>query len=253
MRRDRGFALLAVLWLVVLLSGLAATTVLGARTAASTTSNRVALTRARWAAEGCLAATLAYLDSTLRVSQEVGLPPPGSLWYANGARCTATVLDPSTRLNVDSATPDMLARFDSALAGEMRETSGVVYPETFRSRRDSLLTSEGNGRINLNTAPAPVLGALPGFGAEAVRVVLERRAWGEGMTDLFQVIARLSPPAREAVLARYGEVLRRVAFAPSMLVVRAEGWVEGSRPRASVEALVVPAGMRAAVVRRRMW
>jgi type II secretory pathway component PulK len=253
MRRERGFALLAVLWLVVLLSGLAATTVVGARTAASTTSNRVALTRARWAAEGCLAVTLAHLDSALRASPEVPLPAPGSLSYANAAACAATTFDLATRLNSDSATRDMLARFDSALARELRETFGTVDPAAYRARRDSLLTTEGDGRINLNTAPPAVLATLPGFGLEAVRVVLERRAWGEHLSDLFQVISRLSPPAREAVLSRYGELLRRVAFAPSMLVVTAEGWVEGAIPRATVEALVVPAGTRAAVVRRRMW
>lgn len=138
--------------------------------------------------------------------------------------------------------PEMLARFDTALV-----TYGVRLP------RESLVTHEGDGRINLNAAPAPVLAALPGFGPEAVRAALERRRFGPPVTDLFDILGRVSPPARAVLIERYGEVVQHVTFTASNLVLVATGRVRGRAPMATIEALVVSAGTRAAVVRRRMW
>ncbi len=238
----RGFALLAVLWLVAAVTTLAGTSVHLARSAGSVSSNRIALARARWAAEGCVAVAQAELDSALRTAAPLAVPKPRILTYANGAECRVAGYEPSARLNADSATREMRARFDSALV-----TFGVRPP------RESLLTMEGDGRIDLNTAPAVVLAALPAFGPEAVREALERRRFGPPIGDLFDLLARLSPPAREALVERYGEVARRVTFTPQSLLLTATGRVRGLAPTATIEVLIVSAGSRAAVVRRRMW
>jgi DNA uptake protein ComE-like DNA-binding protein len=211
MTRRHGFALLAVLWVIVALTALAGAGVVGARTAGAVTRNRIALTRARWAAEGCLAVTLAALDSLARAARPLAPVSGDTLHFASGAECWTLALDPSARADNDS------------------------------------------DAVNLNAAPAEVLARLPGFGDEAVRVVMERRAWGERIGDLFQVIGRLPPPARATMMDRYGDLLRRVIFAPSRIVVTARGLAAGSPARATIEVVVVPAGPRAAVVRRRMW
>ena len=211
MKRRRGFALLAVLWVIVALTALAGAGVVGARTAGAVTRNRIALARARWAAEGCLAVALAGLDSVAREAQPLDPVPGDTLHFASGAECWTAAFDPSARPDNDS---------------------------------------EG---VNLNAAPAEVLARLPGFSDEAVRVVVGRRAWGERIGDLFQVIARLPPPARAAMMDRYGGLLRRVMFVPARIVVTATGEAAGSPARATIEVVVVPAGPRAAVVRRRMW
>lgn len=205
MRRERGFALLAVLWLVAALAALGMAGTAAARVAGAVTMNRVALARARWAAEGCLATARVLLDSVVRANRPLAGFDGDTLYFATGARCWSRVVE-----------------------------------------------HDEDGRVNLNTALASALAVLPGFGEEAVQVVLERRAFGERITDLFQVMGRVSPPARAAIMERYGELLRRVEFAPSSLVVTATGVVAGSPVMAEIEVVVVPAGTRAAVVRRRL-
>jgi len=203
--------LLAVLWVIVALAALAATGAIGARTAGAVTRNRIALARARWAAEGCLAAQLARLDSLARAERPLEAAPGDTLRFADGARCVSVATDPSAQPDNDT------------------------------------------GRVNLNAAPPEALARLPGFTDEAVRVVMDRRRWGDRFSDLFQVLGRLSPAARAEMLARYGALLRRVTFAPEWLRVTATGRADLSRAEATIELVVVPAGPRAAVVRRRMW
>lgn len=242
MRLRKGFALLAVLWVTLALSGLALAGVAGARTAGAITRNRLALTRGRWAAEGCLAVALARLDSMARSGLLIALDPAAgdTLHFADGAQCTVSSVDPGTRLNADSASREMLVRLQQIAA-----EAGIGSPET-------LLTRDGDGRVNLNAAPAAVLAALPGFTSRAVRAVLELRRWREPIRDLFQVLGRVDPVSREELLSRYGELLRRVSFAPTSLVVTATGWSPGVPAKAAIEVVVVPAGPRAAVVRRRI-
>lgn len=216
MIRRRGFALLAVLWVVVALGALAAGAVARARFDASATGDRVILMRTRWAAEGCLTVALSRLDETLKRHQPLASPVEDTLHFANGAACTVTSLDPD-------------------------------------ARQDSSVTRYGDGRVNVNAAPDAALGALPGIGAEALRVIAEARTWHRPLADLFDLTGRLSPPAREQLLARYADLLPLTSFHTSALVLTARGWTEGSRPASTIEVLVVSAGERAAVVRRRMF
>jgi type II secretory pathway component PulK len=59
----RGFALLAVLWIVVGLSALALALNLATREAVHTSQNRLNAARARWMAEGCFAAAQSLIES----------------------------------------------------------------------------------------------------------------------------------------------------------------------------------------------
>ncbi|MGH7530061.1 MAG: hypothetical protein ACREMN_06730, partial [Gemmatimonadales bacterium] len=71
--------------------------------------------------------------------------------------------------------------------------------------------------------------------------------------SLDELAGSLSPPSRAALLARYADLARLTTFAPQQLIVAATGWVDGERPRSTIELVVVPLPERLAVVRRRMW
>jgi Tfp pilus assembly protein PilX len=90
MKVRRGFALLAVLWVVVLLTTIIAGGVHAARMDGAAALNRVALERGRWAAEACLARALSRLDSLQHARAAFRPAPPDSLVLAGGARCTSS-------------------------------------------------------------------------------------------------------------------------------------------------------------------
>jgi type II secretory pathway component PulK len=193
MTRNRGFALLAVLWVVVALSALSAAAVTRARAGASVSGDRVKAMRARWAAEGCLAMALSRLDSMLASHAALTPLSSDSIVLANGARCTMTAYDPASRINIDSIRPDIHARFDSIVAATGAGPSAL----------DTLTTQYGDGRVNVNLAAAPVVAALPGFTDEAVRAVADARTWHRPVQSLEEFTRRLTPSAREGLSGQY--------------------------------------------------
>jgi type II secretory pathway component PulK len=213
MNHGRGFALLAVLWVTVALGALVAGTVSRAQLDASVTGASIVRMRTRWAAEGCLATALSRLEDSLRSRAPLAPPRRDTLVYANGTSCTTSADDPSASLD---------SRYN-------------------------------DGRLNLNTASDDALRALPGLGDEALRVIAEARAWHRPLRDLNDLTSRLAPPARAQMLGSYSELLSRTTFQISSLALTASAWVEGSPPASRIEVLVVAAGDRVAVVRRRMW
>ena len=70
MTARRGFVLLSVLWFLAGVTSLALAAMLMARGALSTASNRIALTRAEWRAEECMARTLAAMTTMGRAQRE---------------------------------------------------------------------------------------------------------------------------------------------------------------------------------------
>lgn len=263
----RGMALLLVLWLLVALSSLAGVTLAGARVGNQTSRNRLALTRAGWAADGCLAilrsrypASVAGIDS-VDLGQEI--------W------CSARVSDPGNRLNVNLASREMLVGFtgDSALADSIigqrqfqadgetdgRRPSGpwerlaATRPRGNGGQGGSLesfTTIRGDGRINLNTAPEPVLRVVPGLGEEGARQLVTARNGRAPFRSPEEVVSVLPAAARERVMSRYAEFVAATTLSPSQLVAELEGHV-GSSPLVSRATItMVPAGARLAVIRQ---
>ena len=101
----RAFALLAVLWVVVLLTTLIAGGVSAARLDGLAALNRVTLERGRWAAEACLALAFSRLDSLQRDRAVFSPPQPDSLVLDSGARCTSSALRASADSGSDVGTP----------------------------------------------------------------------------------------------------------------------------------------------------
>lgn len=111
--------------------------------------------------------------------------------------------------------------------GPLRSTRELRY---VRGMDDELLalmsayvTIRGDARVNLNTAPEPVLLAVPGMSRELTRYIMNRRRRGEFISNLYELEAALSPPAREVFLAEFAAFASRVSLEPRRLLVHSEG------------------------------
>ncbi len=113
-----------------------------------------------------------------------------------------------------------------------------------------VFTTRGPGTIDLATAPAEVLAALPGMSAEAVATVVDRRALGLAIRNGDELLEVLSPGARTTLLDSYPEFLRAVTFAPTELVAVVEGGVRETPIVSRATLTAVPVARRLAVVRR---
>lgn len=260
-----GFALLAVLWVVVALAAVVAAGMAATQLGARTTRNRLLLARGRWATEACLAIAQArWADHRL--------PDTASVDLGRGTRCASQLEDPTAKLNVNTADPDVLGRLarqvltppaaDSFLIAVSRRRRAGPFASIeelrdvpgFAAALLPLLTVDGPGSVNAASASLLVLAALPGVTPEAVERLVSRRLAGRPLAGLDELAAELSPPARAEVFARYPDLARTLTFTAPQLVLTARGWVDGPEPtlRATIELLVVPLPDRLAVIRRRM-
>lgn len=251
MNAERGFALVAVLWLVAAVSALVGFEIAGARLGQLTSINRITLARGRWAADACLAIVQARWHAHR-------LTDTASVDLGENTRCHWHVDDPGARINVNTADPAVLARVfgDSGLAQQFITARGSApFASTLQlpAEHRAQLTVDGAGTVNLNSAPATVLLALPGMSAEAVERIMSRRSMARPIASLDELAGLLSPPARAVLLEGYADLARIVTFSPAQLVIMAEGWVQTQNARATIEVAVVPLPDRLAVVRRRMW
>lgn len=118
------------------------------------------------------------------------------------------------------------------------------------ARLDSVLTVRGAAHLDVNAAPATVLAALPGYGPEAVALVLRRRASGRLIASSDELLSLLSPEGRALLLSRYQDYAVLVGYAPSRIVLRVEGGVRGAAPVSTARLTAVPLPNRLAVIRR---
>lgn len=93
MTMRRGFALVAVLWVVVALSGMALAATSRAQVGAAAAGDRILAVRGRWAAEACLAASHAELDERARAGRPLQPLLLDTIALADGSRCAVDVID----------------------------------------------------------------------------------------------------------------------------------------------------------------
>lgn len=258
MNTDRsGFALITVLWLIAALASVVALEIGAVRLGNQVSTNRIVLSRGRWAAEACLAIAQGRWV-------EHRMPDTASFDLGRGTRCSWHTDDPTTRINVNTADAEMLRALGLSDAfvrvlidARRREPFQSIGQLSQLPGYDSTVVEQvsvlGPGSINVTAAPREVLCVLPGLTAEAVDLLLYRRSVGRPVMSLDELAAALSPSSRAALLDRYADLARVVTFAPPQLVVRARGWVEGFEPRATLEMVTVPLPERLAIVGRRMW
>ncbi len=255
---QRGFALIATLWVITVLTAVVGLSLATTRLGQQATLNRLALARGRWAAEACLAIAQArWTQGKLADTATVDL--------GRATRCAWQLEDPTAKVNFNTADPDVLGRlganepFIRALVERRRQVpfddlGQVAALPGADSNVLSLGTVVGPGSVNLSVAPRAVLEAVIGqASAEAADRLLGRRAVGRSYPSLDALIADLSPAARAALLSRYADLARLATFTAPQLVITATGWVGGAPPRATIEVVVVPLPERLAVVRQRVW
>jgi type II secretory pathway component PulK len=259
---NRGFALLAVLWLIVALVAVGGVSVAAARLGAATTRNRILLARANWAREACVEILRA------RYVRHPDLRAVDTVDLGRETWCTARVEDPGAMLNVNVADRQQLVRALSAVRDPLSvaaladsviahrpyagvsELAAVGIDSVDLDRLEGLFTTRGSGQINLNAAPPEVLAAVPGLTSEAVGAILARRAMGQRLVSADELSSAISPSARDVLYADYQDFLHAATFAPSQLVATVTGGVRGTRLVAHEILTAVPLPERLAIVRR---
>lgn len=216
----RGVALVLVLWVLVVLGGIAAGVTATTRTAGDATANLRARAVARYMAEsgvvaavhGLERALLAAGDDTLARRAALNAPErtlagDDSLALGDG-QAKVVVVDASARLDVNAASVEQLAALftrtgspaqaleaarairryvegdaDGArLVRALDELPRIAGVDEALARRAApFLTVDGDGRINRATAPAEVLAAAAGeLQDEPSRLVVVSRGWQRG-------------------------------------------------------------------------
>ncbi len=281
----RGFALLAALWLCVALTIVAATSLAIGHVGLSTTQNRLALTRGTWAAEACHA----ILDARYAADQHTRSVDTTDV--GNGVWCTAELSEPATRLNLNLAAPaqlavllgadslvdalldwcdpDTLPRPNGAergwyLArgrqpprdGPLSDPRELLLVKGFDSATVahllSLVTTLGDGRVDLNSASSQVLATVPGLGTEALGTIAYRRSAGRPLESIDALAGALSPAGRAQLSESWAALQQSVVTSPTLFAGHFHGGVRGLPVSAEVVELLVPDGARLAVVRRVM-
>lgn len=257
--KSRGFALLAVLWVITALTALTGAGLLVARLGHDTTRNRVLLARAEWAREACGE----ILSSRFAANPAVRAIP--AIEFGRGTWCRASLDDPAGKLNLNTADQAALMQLfsvvgsqravaESAVAMRRRAT---IYDLTEIPGVDSALglrlaafvTVRGTGVVNVAVASPEVLRLLPGMTEEAVLVLMGRRT-NRPLQSPDELAGALSPSGRTVLLSNYAEFVRAATFAPPQLIVTVEGGVRGTPIVSRATLTVVPVPGRLAVLRR---
>jgi type II secretory pathway component PulK len=255
----KGFALLAVLWVITALTALTGAGLLVARLGSETTRNRVLLARGEWAREACseILQSRFASDPTVRALEAVDL--------GRGTWCRASLEDPAARLNVNSADREAVTRLFKAVGVppalaesvivwraqdtlyDLRQVPGL--DSTLASRLMPFVTTRGTGVVNVNAAPQEVLRTLPGLTEEGVLLLTSRRVLRQ-IHSADELAGLLSRSSRTVLLGNYAEFVRAAVFDPPQLVATVEGGVRGTAIVARATLTTVPVPGRLAVIRR---
>ena len=296
----RGFALIAALALLVLVSVAAlelSVTARPRRLAVAAGAERIAATAAATAGVEQARALLIRLEPVApgRLTRDPSLP--ADPWrVANGMvigpaeagayTYRAELHDAYARLNLNGAREDQLRRLLVALRidarradhlaaaiadwrdpDQLRRTNGAERAEYVRAGMpilpadgpftsvstlrfvlgmtdalcDSIapyLTVMGDGGINLNAAPRPVLLALPGMSEEAVALLLRARSGGRRMTDLNAFIQSLPSGPRQQLRIAIPALSTIATLETREIVVSSEAWQPTGTTRVRVDAVI---------------
>jgi general secretion pathway protein K len=270
---QRGVALIFVLWLLVLLGTIVAAVASRTRSEAALLSSLRARTVARYAAEsGILAAAArieALLDSSRGMTQRISLFRRLDAHLASlrdlelgNARFAVAVVDLNARLDLNRADVATLRGLFRQFTTESRAEAVVAAVKQAPVRRlveltgiaglsDSLalavapyVTVWSDGMVNINSAPEPVLAALPGVGGAAARSLVMRRDAGEIFTspDPVRVPGRPDAFMPTAAIAPVATAL--ASLMPTRLMIVSRGWQTGHPLTREVQAVYAVVGPR---------
>jgi general secretion pathway protein K len=123
---------------------------------------------------------------------------------------------------------------------ELKSVRGMT-PALY-ARCAPMLSLDMATRINLNSAPEPVLHALSGLGDEAVRALLARRRERAFVANMYELEQAVSATARAELRRNAPELVRRITFEPRLILIRAVGHAEAGAGFVLVEATASLAG-----------
>lgn len=157
-RRDRGFALIAAIWSLGLITLLGLTLIVGARYRAKTSSDYLSMTATELAAESAVNLTIGRLLSTER---DPKYRYPLSCVMPEGETATIMVEDENGKVDLNTASPQILTRFFTGLTQDqsegMRLSARVVeFRERVQHQSQAPSKSPGQSSDQAQAAsPAP--------------------------------------------------------------------------------------------------
>lgn len=299
-----GFALLASLWLIVVVALLLTDLGLRARPGRLAAANAIAEVRAQAAADAGIHHALARLQQLENASVGADAAEEAPRWnrldrylddltsasLPDGSTYEVGVEDEGRALPLNLASLGELRRlFEAAGIGfrdadlvaqsildwrdpdGLHRTRGAEWEDHYRHRSPAVrprngpfesleelrwvhgvtreilarvtpyLTVHGDGRVNLNLAPRPVLESLRGLTREAVHLIVSRRRFAP-IRNLFELEAALSPESRAVMLDEFAALSARASFAPRQVRIVSVGHVPGAPLSVGLEALAVREG-----------
>lgn len=195
-------------------------------------------------ARGRVALNHATALTLARLGEALGDPPGDAERTATAIvrrrellRARGGPLTPATASGRDPRAPSPLARARAGIAADARPRTSAIdeaFGEAFGDVADlhgvpgvdarsiaswgPWLSAAGDGRVNVNSAPAPVLRTLPGVDARGAERLLGRRARAP-FRNLYELIDALPEPARSRARAAPHDLAALVAFEPRWLVL----------------------------------
>lgn len=241
----RGVALILVLWIIVILGGVAAAVTAGTRTTGDVTANARARTVARYAAESGVIAAMTAVQQGIEaagddvVRRQAFLNDAGraigdaAQFEMGDAMVTVVMVDVSARIDINAAPEEALAAL-FARAGTGANAAGAAravrrhidaipgQATLFRSLDEvaavsgvgaeligaaaQWLTVDGDGQINRATASPVVLGVARGsLIDEPSRVLLIARGWQRGHPLTHEVQAVYAVQGNQLAFVRWRE------------------------------------------------
>jgi type II secretory pathway component PulK len=136
-----------------------------------------------------------------------------------------------------------------ASVDELRHVMGMT-PEILEAARPYLTLIPQVTRINVNSAPAPVLRALPGVSAAGAEEIIRLRESGFLPSRTAELLAALPASVAASIEAEAEAFGRRVGFVTLAVEIRAEGWVDGGPATSVVRTVVTRTNQGARVIWR---
>jgi type II secretory pathway component PulK len=259
MTRDRrGFALMLVLWLIVVLGTITTAIVLGTRESAALAGNARARVIGRYAAESGVAATTAGIEAALDTRADtadrqrylnhldVALPQRGEVALGD-ATFAVTLVDISARLDVNNADEQALTRFfsqfdPSAAPGTARAIRRYIERDAVTATPGSQSISGSSTLVAAHTLRSlDELEDVPGVSIGLVRAGAPYLTVdGDGKIN--------RATASDTVMVAAGG---SVQDEPSRVLVVARGWLRGHSLTHEIQAVYAIAGNRLTLVRWR--
>jgi len=133
---------------------------------------------------------------------------------------------------------------------ELRHVLGMT-PELF-DRAAPHLSVVGSGRINVNTAPLPVLAAVPGLTRSAAAELIRLREAGQTARNSNELAGLLGGAAAAALHAEAERLARYAAYSTAEVEIISEGGVSGSPISVRVTTLAARTNTGAVSIWRRI-